>query len=206
MNEKHYRVVALGKPADEQRDRWFLQKNVAQFQRAGETFLFDHSWYNRAIEPVFGFCTEKEQKDLLRGVVGFEKDLARQGTVLVKLYFSITKKEQQRRFDRRRDDPLRQRKLSEVDVQAHDCWDEFNERKYEMLRRPHTTVTPSTVIRSKDKHRARLNAIKVILDAVDYANRNPDLDFVPDPEIVVSGALEVELIEAERIRGSKFRH
>ena len=207
MNEKHYRVVALGRPTDEQRGQWFLQKYVAQFPRAGETVLFDRSWYNRAmVEPVFGFCTEKEHKDFLRGVVGFEKDLVRQGTVLVKLYFSVTKKEQQRRFDRRRDDPLRQWKLSEVDVQAQDLWDEFTERKYEMLRRTHTTVTPWTVIRSKDKHRARLNAIKVILDAVDYADRNPDLDFVPDPEIVVSGALEVELMEAERIRGGKFRH
>jgi len=206
MNEKHYRVVALGKPTDEQRGQWFLQKYVTQFPRAGEMVLFDRSWYNRAmVEPVFGFCTEKEHQDFLRGVVGFEKDLTRQGTVLVKLYFSVTKNEQQRRFDRRRDDPLRQWKLSEVDVQAQDLWDEFTERKYEMLRRTHTTATPWTVIRSKDKHRARLNAIKVILDAVDYAGRDSHLDFVPDPEIVVSGAHEVELMEAERIRGGKFR-
>ncbi len=207
MNEKHYRVVALGKPTDEQRGQWFLQKYVTQFPRAGEMVLFDRSWYNRAmVEPVFGFCTEQEHQDFLRGVVGFEKDLTRQGTVLVKLYFSVTKGEQQRRFDRRRDDPLRQWKLSEVDVQAQELWDDFTERKYEMLRRTHTTATPWTVIRSKDKHRARLNAIRVILDAVDYADRNPDLDFVPDPEIVVSGAHEVELMEAERIRGGKFRH
>ncbi len=206
MNEKHYRVVALGKPTDEQRGQWFLQKYVTQFPRAGEMVLFDRSWYNRAmVEPVFGFCTEKEHEDFLRGVVGFEKDLTRQGTILVKLYFSVSKGEQQRRFDRRRDDPLRQWKLSEVDVQAQELWDEFTERKYEMLRRTHTNATPWTVIRSKNKHRARLNAIRVILDAVDYADRNPVLDFVPDPEIVVSGAHEVELMEAERIRGGKFR-
>ena len=130
----------------------------------------------------------------------------RQGTVLVKLYFSVTKEEQQRRFDRRRDDPLRQWKLSEVDVQAQELWDEFTERKYEMLRRSHTTATPWTVIRSKDKHQARLNAMRVILDAVDYAGRNPGLDYVPDPTIVVSGAHEVELMEAERIRGGKFQN
>ncbi len=207
MNEKHYRVVALGKPTDEQRGQWFLQKYVTQFPRAGEMVLFDRSWYNRAmVEPVFGFCTDKEHEDFLRGVVGFEKDLSRQGTILVKLYFSVTKEEQQRRFDRRRHDPLRQWKLSEVDVQAQELWDEFTERKYEMLRRTHTNGTPWTVIRSRNKHRARLNAMRVMLDAVDYAGRNPDLDYVPDSEIVVSGALEVELMEAERIRGGKFRH
>ena len=103
MNEKHYRVVALGKPTDEQRGQWYLQKYVAQFPRAGEIVLFDRSWYNRAmVEPVFGFCTDKEHEDFLRGVVGFEKDLVRQGTILVKLYFSVTKREQKRRFDRRR--------------------------------------------------------------------------------------------------------
>jgi polyphosphate kinase 2 len=207
MNEKHYRVVALGRPTDEQRGQWFLQKYITQFPHAGEMVLFDRSWYNRAmVEPVFGFCTEKEHEDFLRGVVGFEKDLVRQGTVLVKLYFSVTKEEQQRRFERRRDDPLRQWKLSEVDVQAQELWDDFTDRKYEMLRRSHTNATPWTVIRSENKHQARLNAIRVILDAVDYTGRDTALDFVPDPAIVVSGAHEVELMEAERIRGGKFQH
>jgi polyphosphate kinase 2 len=207
MNEKHYRVVALGRPSDAQLGQWYLQKYVTQFPDAGEMVLFDRSWYNRAmVEPVFGFCTEQEHQDFMRGVVGFEKDLVRQGTTLVKLYFSVTKQEQQRRFDRRRDDPLRQWKLSEVDVQAQEFWDDFTERKYEMLLRTHTNATPWTVIRSENKHFARLNAMRVILDAVDYAGRSSTLDFVPDPAIVVSGAHEVELMEAERIRGGKFEH
>ncbi|NNE95058.1 MAG: polyphosphate kinase 2 [Acidimicrobiales bacterium] len=206
MNEKHYRVVALGKPTDEQRGQWYLQKYVTQFPRAGEMVLFDRSWYNRAmVEPVFGFCTDKEHEDFMRGVVGFEKDLVRQGTTLVKMYFSVSKEEQQRRFDRRRDDPLRQWKLSEVDVQAQELWDEFTNRKYEMLRRTHTNATPWTVIRSENKHEARLNAIRTILDTVDYEGRDPNIDFVPDPKIVVSGAHEVELMEADRIRAGKFR-
>ena len=206
MNEKHYRVVALGKPTEEQRSQWYLQKFITQFPRGGEMVLFDRSWYNRAmVEPIFGFCTPQEHADFLRGVVGFEKDLVRQGTILVKLYFSVTKKEQQRRFERRRDDPLRQWKLSEIDVQAQELWDEFTEKKYEMLRRTHTAVTPWTIIRSKDKHQARLNAMRVILDAVDYEDRDPEVDFVPDREIVASGAREVELMEADRIRRGKFR-
>ena len=156
------------------------------------------------VEPVFEFCTEEEYANFLRGVVGFEKDLVRQGTVLVKLYFSVTKDEQLRRFDRRREDPLRQWKLSEIDLQAQEHWDDFTEKKYRMLERTHTSRTPWTIIRSEDKHRARLNAMRVILDAVDYEDRDPDLDFVPNPEIVVSGAREVELMEAERVRRGRF--
>ena len=205
MNEKHYRVVALGKPTEDQRSQWYLQRYVEQFPRGGEIVLFDRSWYNRAmVEPVFGFCTPMEHANFLRGVVGFEKDLVRQGTVLVKLYFSVSKREQQRRFDRRRDDPLRRWKLSEVDLQAQEHWDEFTEAKYEMLSRSHTGPTPWTIIRSEDKHLARLNAMRVILDSIDYEGRNMKLNYVPDPNIVVSGAHEVELMEAERIRKGKF--
>jgi len=205
MNEKRYRVVVLGKPTEEQRTQWFFQKYVAQFPRSGEIVLFDRSWYNRAmVEQVFGFCTDKEYKNFMRGVVGFEKDLVRQGTILVKLYFSVTQEEQKRRFDRRRNDPLRQWKLSEVDAQAQDLWDEFTVLKYRMLKRTNTDETPWTIIRSDDKHLARLNAMKVILNSVDYEGRDTSLDFVPDLEIVVSGAREVELMRAQRIRMGKF--
>lgn len=205
MNEKHYRMVALGKPTEEQRHQWYFQRYVNHFPTGGEMVLFDRSWYNRAmVEPVFGFCTEEEYKAFLRGVVGFEKDLVRQYTKLVKLYFSVTKEEQARRFNRRVSDPLRQWKLSEVDVQAQDRWDEFTEMKYRMLKRTSTVVAPWTVIRSENKQLARLNAIKVILNSVPYEDRNPDLDFATDPDIVISGARELELMEAERLRHGKF--
>jgi polyphosphate kinase 2 len=205
MNEKHYRVVALGKPTDQQRTEWYFQRYVEQFPTGGEIVLFDRSWYNRAmVEPVFGFCTEQEYKNFMRGVVGFEKDLVRQGTILVKLYFSVTKKEQARRFERRRDDPLRQWKLSEIDVQAQEHWDDFTERKYQMLSRTSTIDAPWTVIRSEDKHLARLNAMRVILNAVDYGPRPKGLDFVPDPKIVLSGAQEIQVMEAERYRKGRF--
>ena len=134
-----------------------------------------------------------------------KKDLVRQGTILVKLYFSVTKNEQLRRFERRRHDPLRQWKLSEIDVQAQELWEEFTDRKYEMLNRTHTNVAPWTIIRSGNKHKARLNAMRVILNAVDYEDRNYELDFVPDPEIVVSGAHEVELMDADRIARGGYR-
>lgn len=205
MNEKHYRVVALGKPTEHERTQWFFQKYIQHFPRAGEVVLFDRSWYNRAmVEPVFGFCSEKDYKNFMRGVTGFEKDLVRQGTVLIKLYFSVTKDEQNRRFERRKADPLRQWKLSEVDVQAQERWDEFTNVKYEMLKRTHTTHAPWKIIRSNDKHKARLNAIKVILNSVPYERMDESLDFVPDPDIVISGSRELEKMEAQRLRAGKF--
>jgi len=205
MNEKHYRVVALGKPTEYERTQWFFQKYVQHFPRAGEVVLFDRSWYNRAmVEPVFGFCSDKDYKNFMRGVTGFEKDLVRQGTILIKLYFSVTKDEQNRRFERRKADPLRQWKLSEVDVQAQERWDEFTNVKYEMLKRTHTTHAPWKIIRSNDKHAARLNAIKVILNSVPYERMDDTLDFVPDPEVVISGSRELEKMEAQRLSSGKF--
>ena len=205
MNEKHYRVVALGKPTEAQRTQWFFQRYVEQFPRGGEVVLFDRSWYNRAmVEPVFGFCTPEEYKIFIKGVVGFERDLVRQGTIIVKLYFSVTKEEQARRFQRRQDDPLRQWKLSEVDLQAQERWDDFTNQKYEMLKRTHSNHAPWTVIRSNDKHAARLNALRTILNSVPYERGSQDLDFVPDHQVVISGSREVEQMEAERIRRGKF--
>lgn len=205
MNEKHYRVVALGKPTEEQRTQWYFQKYVSQFPRGGEIVLFDRSWYNRAmVERVFGFCDKHEYANFMRGVVGFERDLVRQDTILLKLYFSVTKEEQARRFERRKTDPLRQWKLSEVDMQAQERWDEFTSVKYEMLKRTHTIEAPWSIIRSNNKHLARLNAMKVILNAVPYPRLNPDLDFSVDSEIVVSGARELENMEAERVEMGHF--
>jgi len=205
MNEKHYRVVALGKPTEATRTQWFFQRYVEHFPRGGEVTLFDRSWYNRAmVERVFGFCTPEEYKVFMKGVVGFEKDLVRQGTILVKLYFSVTKAEQARRFDRRKNDPLRQWKLSEVDLQAQERWDDFTNQKYEMLKRTHSNHAPWTVIRSNNKHEARLNSMRAILNSVPYERGNKELDFVPNPEVLISGSREVEQMEAERIRRGKF--
>lgn len=205
MNEKHYRVVAMAKPNDQEKSQWFFQKYISYFPRGGEVVIFDRSWYNRAVvEPVFGFCTPEEYKNFMRGVVGFEKDLVRQGTVLVKLYFSVTKEEQAKRFDRRKTDPLRQWKLSEIDVQAQDRWDDFTNQKYEMLKKTHTNIAPWTIIRSNNKHEARLNAMKVILNAVPYERGNTELDFVPDANVVISGSREKEMMDAQRIKLGSF--
>jgi len=205
MNEKHYRIVAMGKPTEEQKTQWFYQKYVQQFPHAGEMVLFDRSWYNRAmVESVFDFCTKKEYDDFMKGVKGFEKDLVRQGTILIKLYFSVTKDEQARRFDRRKTDPLRQWKLSEIDVQAQERWDDFTTTKYNMLKATHSHTAPWTVIRSNDKFHARLEVLKVILNAVAYEGRDENIDYTLNQDIVISGARELENMEAQRTSNGKF--
>ena len=187
MNSRHYRVVALGKPTDTQKNQWFFQRYIEHFPTGGEMVLFDRSWYNRAmVEPIFGFCSQEEYEIFMEDVVNFEHDLVRQNIILIKLYFSVSKDEQLRRFERRMTDPLRQWKLSEVDLQAQDLWDDFSEKKYEMLKRTSSRSAPWNIVRSNDKHKARMEAVKIILNSVDYDQRNYSLNFLPNDEINIS--------------------
>ncbi|MCK9490600.1 MAG: polyphosphate kinase 2 [Sulfurimonas sp.] len=205
MDEKHYRIVALGRPTQEQKSQWFYQKYVQHFPTAGEIVLFDRSWYNRAmVESVFDFCTKKEYGDFMNGVKGFENDLVRQGIILVKLYYSVTKDEQARRFERRQNDPLRQWKLSEIDLQAQDKWDDFTQTKYNMIKQTHSHNAPWTIIRSNNKQLARLESLKVILNKVDYEGRDEHLNYSPNPDVVISGAREIEIMDAQVTSTGKF--
>ncbi|MBF0258936.1 MAG: polyphosphate kinase 2 [Desulfamplus sp.] len=204
MNEKHYRVVALGKPTEEQKSQWYYQKYVNHFPRGGEIVLFDRSWYNRAmVERVFGFCSDEEYENFMNGVNCFETDLIRQGTILIKLYFSVDKEEQARRFDRRRNDPLRKWKFSEIDLQAQSRWDDFTHVKWEMLKRTHTWDSPWIIIRSHFKHKARINTMKIMLSSLPYEKLDPDINLTIDPLVVIMGDKELELMEEDRrLRGS----
>ena len=187
MNNKHYRIVALGKPDDTQRNQWFFQRYIQHFPTGGEMVLFDRSWYNRAmVEPIFGFCTQEEHEIFMEDVVNFEQDLVRQGMILIKLYFSVSKDEQKRRFDRRINDPLRQWKFSEVDMQAQDLWGEFSEKKYEMLRRTNSRSAPWHIVRSDDKFQSRIEAMKIILNSVDYDGKNYAMNFEADEKVNIS--------------------
>ncbi|MGI9272235.1 MAG: polyphosphate kinase 2 [Woeseiaceae bacterium] len=200
MNEKHYRVIALGKPTKNQLTELHMKRYIEHFPHAGQTVLFDRSWYNRAmVEPIMGFCTKKQYRDFIAKVNGYEESFVADGqTSLIKLYFSVSKKEQQRRFERRRDDPLRQWKLSEIDLQAQELWDEFSEAKYQLLKRTHTAKNPWWVIRSDNKQKARIETMKLILSVVKYRGRRRKLNFVPDPKIVIPGD-----VECKRMRRSK---
>jgi len=205
MNPRHYRVVALGRPTDVQRSQWYLQKYISRLPSGGEIILFDRSWYNRAmVEPVFEFCTPEEHENFMLGVKGFERDLVRQGIILIKFYFSVSKDVQAKRFEIRKTNPLKQWKLSEVDLQVQAKWDDFSGVKYEMLKKTHTRETPWTIIRADSKHLARLNAMKFILGTVDYDGRNPNLDYAPDPQIITSGAAEIEKMSADMLRNGRF--
>ena len=199
MNNKHYRVVALGKPTETQKNQWFLQRYITHFPTGGEIVLFDRRWYNRAmVEPIFGFCTPEEHEIFMEDIVNFEQDLVRQGMILIKLYFSVSKEEQKRRFDRRIHDPLRHWKFSEVDMQAQDLWDEFSEKKYEMLRRTTSRSAPWHIVRSDDKHLARLEAMKIILNSVDYDGRNYSLNFEANEDINIS--VQRELLQMRKTK------
>ena len=206
MNSKHYRIVALGKPTDDQLTELHMKRYIEQFPRAGEIVLFDRSWYNRAmVEPVMGFCTPNEYRQFMDNIVTYERSFLADGmTTLVKLYFSVSKDEQARRFEVRRRDPLRQWKLSEVDLQAQKYWDKFTEKKYQLLMKTHKPDVPWHVIRSDDKHLARLEVMKLILSSVPYRGRSRSLDFVPERKVVIPGDLELRRMRAQKREHGKF--
>lgn len=187
MNNKHYKVVALGKPSETQKTQWFFQRYVEHFPIGGEVVLFDRSWYNRAmVEPIFGFCTQEEHQIFMEDVVNFENDLVRQNMILVKLYFSVSKSEQKKRFSNRKNNPLKQWKFSQVDMQAQDLWFDFSEKKYQMLQKTSSKNAPWHIIRSDNKHKSRLEAMKIILNSVEYDNKNYSIDYEPNEKINIS--------------------
>lgn len=199
MNEKHYRVVALGKPSDVQKTQWYYQRYVEQFPKGGEIVIFDRSWYNRAmVEPVFGFCTQKEYERFMQSVPRFEEELIDHGFHFLKIYLSVTKDEQARRFAEREENPLKQWKLSEIDMQMQSRWEEFTQKKYDMLKYTNTEKSPWIIIRSDSKFLARLNSIKVILNSVDYEGRDTRLDFNVDKDIVITAEKELEIMDSKK--------
>jgi len=206
MNEKRYHVVALGKPNEYQKTELHIKRYIEHFPYAGEIVLFDRSWYNRAlVEPVMGFCTQKQYNRFMKKVNTYEQNFIEDDgrTILLKLYFSVSKEEQARRFDRRKNDPLRQWKLSEVDLQAQDLWDEFTQKKFMLLKKTHTKKSPWYVIRSDDKHLARRETMKVILNRVPYRGRSRKLDFTLDPNIVIPGDRELKIMKTQRKKYGK---
>ena len=196
LNPRGARVVALEKPSDRQKTQWYFQRYSDHLPSSGEIVIFDRSWYNRAmVEPVMGFCTDEQHKRFLKYATMFEELLVRSGIQLFKFYFSVSKKEQENRFKSRETDPLKQYKLSPVDKQAQELWDQYSIRKFEMLNATNRTLTPWTIIRSDDKKKARLNCMKSILVNVDYEGKISKKKLEYDPEIVISGIDEIKIME-----------
>ncbi|MEX0275001.1 MAG: polyphosphate kinase 2 [Flavobacteriaceae bacterium] len=169
INPRHFRVVALNIPTDDERKQWFFQRYVNQLPKPGEIAFFDRSWYNRAVvEPVNNFCSEKEYAIFMFQVNDFEKMLIQSDTYLIKLYFSISKKEQAKRFEEIKDSPLKRWKMTPVDEKAQALWDDYTSYETKMLKETHTEHAPWEVIDANKKSNARLRAITHLLETIPY--------------------------------------
>jgi polyphosphate kinase 2 len=197
LNPRGTRVVALQAPDDTERSQWYFQRYIQHMPSAGEMVLFDRSWYNRAmVEPVMGFCTDEQNKRFLKDVPLLEEMLVKDGVMLFKFFFSVSKDEQLRRFDSRETDLLKQYKISPVDRMAQEMWDDYTVRKFQMLNETNRTLTPWAIIRSDNKKMARLNCIKFILSQIDYKDKIPNKELKTDPKILISGIDEIRYMEA----------
>jgi polyphosphate kinase 2 len=197
LNPRGARVVALEKPSEVERGQWYFQRYVSQLPTAGEIVMFDRSWYNRAgVERVMGFCNNDEYIEFMRQAPEFERNLSRSGIHLIKFWFSVSKKEQRRRFKERELHPLKQWKLSPIDLASLDKWDDYTKAKEAMFFHTDTADSPWTVIKSDCKKRARLNAMRYVLHKLPYSNK----------DIIAIGSLDPLLVGRAHIVYEQGEH
>ena len=188
INVRHARVVALTKPTEREKNQWYFQRYIEHLPSAGEIVMFDRSWYNRAnVERVMGFCTQDEYELFMHQVPTFGKMLIEDGISLTKFWFSVSQQEQRTRFAIRQLDPVRRWKLSPMDLESLDKWEKYTNAKEEMFRRTDTDWAPWTVIKSNDKKRARINALRYFLNKFDYEDKDTQVVFNPDAKVVKRG-------------------
>jgi polyphosphate kinase 2 len=188
LNPRYARTVALGKPSDREQGQWYFQRYIQYLPTDGEMVLFDRSWYNRAgVERVMGFTAKPDYEQFMAQAPLFERMLVDSGISLTKFWFSVTSGEQRTRFIIRQVDPVRQWKLSPIDIQSLDKWDDYTEAKEAMIRRTDTEWAPWTTVKSNDKKRARINAMRAFLSRFDYEGKDLDVVAEPDPKIVQRG-------------------
>jgi polyphosphate kinase 2 len=199
LNPRGARVVALEKPSEREQGQWYFQRYVRHLPTAGEIVLFDRSWYNRAgVERVMGFCTDDEYRRFMRQAPEFERMLVDDGIDLVKFWFSVSQSEQRTRFTIRQVDPVRQWKLSPMDLASLDRWDDYTAAKVAMFRATDTEQAPWTVVKSNDKKRARVEAMRSVLARFDYADKDLAVVGTPDRRIVGAAANLLEAGEDDR--------
>jgi polyphosphate kinase len=187
LNPRGAKVVALAKPSDTERGQWYFQRYIENLPTKGEIVFFDRSWYNRGgVEHVMGFCSPHDYLEFMRQAPEFERMMVRSGIRLFKFWFSVSREEQLRRFLSRAQDPLKQWKLSPMDVESLGRWDSYTKAKEAMFFYTDTADAPWTVVRSDDKNRARLHAMRHVLHAIPYAGKDPDTVKPPDPLVVGS--------------------
>ena len=185
LNPRGARVVALAKPTEAEKGQWFFQRYVAHLPTRGEMVLFDRSWYNRAgVDRVMGFCTDQEYAEFMRQCPQFEENLVNSDTILIKFWLSVTQEEQKRRFKSREIDPLKRWKLSPIDIASLSKWDDYSRAEQAMFFATNTASCPWIVIKSDDKKRARLNAMRYVLSIIDYDQKDPEAIGTVDPLIL----------------------
>ena len=197
LNPRSMRVVALTKPTEKEQGQWYFRRYVKELPQPGEIVFFDRSWYNRAVvEPVMGFCTDKQYNTFLMQVPEFEQMLTEEGVHIIKFWFSIKKEVQLERFNSRKTDPLKLWKISPVDEKSQGLWDRYTFYKDEMFSKTHTMVTPWTIIRADNKKIARLESIRFVLSKFDYEGKNEaSILLNPDPNIVMRYQRSIHLSE-----------
>jgi polyphosphate kinase 2 len=186
LNPRSMRVVALAKPTEIETGQWYFTRYIKELPNPGEIVLFDRSWYNRAVvEPVMGFCTKDQYQSFMRQVPEFENMLYEDGVTIIKFWFSVSQKEQKKRFDSRKQTFLKQWKISPVDEKATEMWEKYSFYKEAMLSRTHTTYSPWVIVRSNDKKRARLESMRYVLSNFEYEDKEEAGSLInPDPTIV----------------------
>lgn len=188
LNPRGARVVALDKPSDLEKGQWYFQRYIQNMPTGGEMVLFDRSWYNRAgVERVMGFCTPQQYTLFMHQTPEFERMIQADGVRLMKFWFSVGRQEQLHRFNSRKHDPLKQWKLSPMDLASLDRWDEYTKAKEDMFFYTNTSHSPWTVVKSNDKKRARIECMRYVLSQIPYEGKNHDVVGQPDPLIVSSG-------------------
>ena len=198
LNPRSMRVVALSKPTEVEKGQWYFRRYIKERPNPGEIVFFDRSWYNRAVvEPVMGFCSDAEYDQFMVQVPGFEHMLYEDGVILIKFWFSITKKEQQKRFASRMENPLKHWKFSPVDMKGQELWDRYTHFKEQMFSKTHTTFSPWIIIKTNDKREARLESIRYVLSRFNYreGRRKPSTTLLPDPNVVTRYYRHIEQID-----------
>ena len=186
LSPRAMRIVALPKPSDDEIGQWYFQRYTKQLPNKGEIVFFDRSWYNRAVvEPVNKFCTKKEYEQFMRQVPEFEHMLYEDGIDLVKFWFSISKKEQLKRFESRKSNPLKQWKVSSIDKVAQDLWDDYTKYKEIMFSKTHTTFSPWIIVKANNKKLARLESMRYVLSNFEYHEKDDELSQKTDPNIIM---------------------
>ena len=187
LNPRTSRIVALDKPTDIERGQWYFRRYISELPQPGEIVFFDRSWYNRAVvEPVMGFCDKHQYNQFIIQVPEFEHMLYEDGVILIKFWFSITKKEQKKRFDSRLSNPLKEWKFSPVDVKGQELWDKYTHYKEEMFTKTHTAFSPWVIVKTNNKKTARLESLRYILSHFDYKGKSEERSLMqPDPNIIV---------------------